>query len=176
MAFGGGRGRWLGIPWLLGGRPRILRHPRGPRSKSLPCDACAMSGRTGGAPASDTHGCTTKHAAVPTEGAMSRSANRRFLRRTTEIWVATAQRSGGKPTAFRTRIRNQGRSTLLRNGSASDLDVKRNPVPRDASVEQNPTGSGIGLGARRPPGPVCFLEKSDWLKLVLVAGMPEPAR
>ena len=60
--------------------------------------------------------------------------------------------------------------------SASDLDVKRNPVPRDASVEQNPTGSGIGLGARRPPGPVCFLEKSDWLKLVLVAGMPEPAR
>ena len=71
---------------------------------------------------------------------------------------------------------SEGRSTLLRNGSASDLDVKRNPVPRDASVEQNPTGSGIGLGARRPPGPVCFLEKSDWLKLVLVAGMPEPAR
>mmetsp|Transcript_6210 Transcript_6210/g.15519 ORF Transcript_6210/g.15519 Transcript_6210/m.15519 type:complete len:214 (-) Transcript_6210:1020-1661(-) len=33
------------------------------------------------------------------------------------------------------------------------------------SVEQDPTGSGISLGARRPPGPVCFLEKPNWLSL-----------
>ena len=145
MAFGGGRGRWLGIPWLLGGRPRILRHPRGPRSKSLPCDARAMSGRTGGAPASDTHGCATKHGAVPSERSISSPRIAAVLRRTTEFSVVPPRAAPNSKSmadrASKARFSSVSSGTIWRSTRRGGSKASRGALQHTSSEQSFTIGS-----------------------------------